>query len=134
MRVIGWWTDPSQVSQGFVIVSCVKIVSTQIKSTGEHMKSCVDLVAGKLRLIPRLIFQHYCACMPFTRRGRSVWYNIRKLIAPRRLEMDTGCRDGNGFCAIRRLKLDFINLRTDQPYAAELGRFFETREKRRLRG
>ncbi len=27
-----------------------------------------------------------------------------------------------------------IRLRTDQPYAAELGRFFETREKRRLRG
>jgi len=25
-------------------------------------------------------------------------------------------------------------LRTDQPYGAALGRFFETREKRRLRG
>jgi len=30
--------------------------------------------------------------------------------------------------------IDAIQLRTDQPYGAELGRFFETREKRRLRG
>ncbi len=30
--------------------------------------------------------------------------------------------------------IDFIQLRTDQPYAAALGRFFEARERRRLRG
>ena len=30
--------------------------------------------------------------------------------------------------------IDAIRLRTDQPYAVELGKFFETREKRRLRG
>jgi uncharacterized protein (DUF58 family) len=30
--------------------------------------------------------------------------------------------------------IDAIRLRTDQPYAAELGRFFESREKRRFRG
>ena len=30
--------------------------------------------------------------------------------------------------------IDAIQLRTDKPYAAELGRFFETRERRRLRG
>ena len=30
--------------------------------------------------------------------------------------------------------IDAIRLRTDQPYAVELGRFFQTREKRRLRG
>ena len=34
----------------------------------------------------------------------------------------------------RSAGVDAIQLRTDQPYAAELGRFFETREKRRLRG
>ena len=34
----------------------------------------------------------------------------------------------------RSARIDAIRLRTDQPYAAELGRFFETREKRRLRG
>jgi hypothetical protein len=34
----------------------------------------------------------------------------------------------------RSVVIDAIRLRTDQPYAAELGRFFETREKRRLRG
>ncbi len=34
----------------------------------------------------------------------------------------------------RSAGIDAIGLRTDQPYAAELGRFFETREKRRLRG
>ncbi len=34
----------------------------------------------------------------------------------------------------RTLGIDAIQLRTDQPYAAALGRFFETREKRRLRG
>jgi uncharacterized protein (DUF58 family) len=30
--------------------------------------------------------------------------------------------------------IDAIRLRTDQPYGAELGKFFETREKRRMRG
>ena len=34
----------------------------------------------------------------------------------------------------RSARIDAIQLRTDRPYAAELGRFFETREKRRLRG
>ena len=34
----------------------------------------------------------------------------------------------------RSAGIDAIQLRTDQPYAIELGRFFETREKRRLRG
>ena len=30
--------------------------------------------------------------------------------------------------------IDAITLRTDQPYGAALGQFFETRERRRLRG
>lgn len=34
----------------------------------------------------------------------------------------------------RSAGVDAIQLRTDQPYAVELARFFETREKRRLRG
>ena len=34
----------------------------------------------------------------------------------------------------RSAGIDAIRLRTDRPYGAELGRFFETREKRRLRG
>ena len=34
----------------------------------------------------------------------------------------------------RSAKIDSIQLRTDQPYATALGRFFETREKRRLHG
>jgi uncharacterized protein (DUF58 family) len=34
----------------------------------------------------------------------------------------------------RSAGVDAIQLRTDQPYGAALGRFFETREKRRLRG
>ena len=34
----------------------------------------------------------------------------------------------------RSAGIDAIRLRTDQPYAAELGRFFEARERRRLRG
>jgi uncharacterized protein (DUF58 family) len=34
----------------------------------------------------------------------------------------------------RSAGIDAMQLRTDQPYAAELGRFFETRERRRLRG
>ncbi len=34
----------------------------------------------------------------------------------------------------RSAKIDSIQLRTDRPYASELGRFFETREKRRLHG
>ena len=36
--------------------------------------------------------------------------------------------------AFRTLGIDSIQLRTDRPYAAALGRFFEAREKRRLRG
>lgn len=35
---------------------------------------------------------------------------------------------------LRSFGIDTVQLRTDQPYATELGRFFETREKRRLRG
>ena len=34
----------------------------------------------------------------------------------------------------RSANIDAIQLRTGQPYAAALGKFFETREKRRLRG
>ncbi len=34
----------------------------------------------------------------------------------------------------RSAGIDAIQLRTDRPYAAELGQFFETREKRRMRG
>ena len=34
----------------------------------------------------------------------------------------------------RSARIDSIQLRTDQSYTSELGRFFETREKRRLRG
>jgi len=34
----------------------------------------------------------------------------------------------------RKAGIDSIQLRTDQPYGVTLGRFFETREKRRLRG
>ncbi len=34
----------------------------------------------------------------------------------------------------RSAGIDAIQLRTDRPYGAELGRFFETRERRRLRG
>jgi uncharacterized protein (DUF58 family) len=34
----------------------------------------------------------------------------------------------------RSARIDAIQLRTDQPYTVALGRFFETREKRRLRG
>ena len=30
--------------------------------------------------------------------------------------------------------MDAIQLRTDEPYSAALGKFFENREKRRLRG
>jgi uncharacterized protein (DUF58 family) len=34
----------------------------------------------------------------------------------------------------RKAGIDAMQLRTDQPYAATLGKFFEKREKRRLRG
>jgi len=34
----------------------------------------------------------------------------------------------------RGARIDSIQLRTDQPYAGALGRFFETREKRRRHG
>lgn len=34
----------------------------------------------------------------------------------------------------RAAAIDFIQLRTDQPYGAALAKFFETRERRRLRG
>ena len=35
---------------------------------------------------------------------------------------------------LRSSGIDSIQLRTDEPYAAALGQFFEAREKRRLRG
>jgi uncharacterized protein (DUF58 family) len=36
--------------------------------------------------------------------------------------------------SLRSFGIDSVQLTTDQPYGMELGRFFETREKRRLRG
>jgi uncharacterized protein (DUF58 family) len=35
---------------------------------------------------------------------------------------------------LRSARIDAIRLRTDEPYGAALGRFFETRERRRMRG
>ena len=63
------------------------------------------------------------------------------------LEVNTGRRGSRDVFALRQQKqigelarqfrssgIDSIQLRTDEPYGATLGRFFETREKRRLRG
>lgn len=63
------------------------------------------------------------------------------------VELDTGSASGRSAFALRRQKhieqlgrtlrsigIDSVQLRTDQPYGTELGRFFEKREKRRLRG
>jgi len=63
------------------------------------------------------------------------------------LEVNTGSASNRDAFALRQQKqladlakqfrlsgIDSIQLRTDEPYSATLGRFFETREKRRLRG
>jgi uncharacterized protein (DUF58 family) len=63
------------------------------------------------------------------------------------LELNTGRAESRDAFALRQQKqneelarqfrmsgIDAIQLRTDEPYSAALGRFFESREKRRLRG
>ncbi len=63
------------------------------------------------------------------------------------VEVNTGNASSRDAFALRQQKqigelakqfrssgIDSIPLRTDQPYGAALGKFFETREKRRLRG
>jgi uncharacterized protein (DUF58 family) len=63
------------------------------------------------------------------------------------IELNTGNATSRAAFALRQEKnqealarqlrgagVDTIQLRTDQPYGAALGRFFENREKRRLRG
>ena len=63
------------------------------------------------------------------------------------LEVNTGSASSRDAFALRQQKhigelakqfrssgIDSIQLRTDVPYGAALGKFFETREKRRLRG
>jgi uncharacterized protein (DUF58 family) len=63
------------------------------------------------------------------------------------LELNTGRADSRDAFALRQQKqtedlarqfrmsgIDTIQLRTDEPYSAALGKFFENREKRRLRG
>ena len=63
------------------------------------------------------------------------------------VEVNTGTASGRAAFAERQAKaqadlarlfrsarIDAIQLRTDQPYGVELARFFETREKRRMRG
>lgn len=63
------------------------------------------------------------------------------------LEINTADPDSRNAFALRRQRdltdlarqfrssgIDSIQLRTDQPYSAALGNFFETRERRRLRG
>jgi uncharacterized protein (DUF58 family) len=53
----------------------------------------------------------------------------RKAFADRRAK-----HQGELMHQLRSANIDAIEVRTDQPYAAALGRFFETREKRRCRG
>ncbi|HTD86280.1 MAG TPA: DUF58 domain-containing protein [Candidatus Binatia bacterium] len=53
----------------------------------------------------------------------------RELFKKRSLESQTELEK-----LFRAANIDYIQLRTDQPYAAVLGRFFEKRERRRLRG
>jgi uncharacterized protein (DUF58 family) len=53
----------------------------------------------------------------------------RRLFAERQATFQAGMAR-----VFRSAGIDAIRLRTDQPYAAELGRFFETRERRRARG
>jgi uncharacterized protein (DUF58 family) len=63
------------------------------------------------------------------------------------VEVNTGSASSRAAFAVRQEKqaaalakqfrssgIDTIQLRTDEPYGAALGKFFETREKRRLRG
>ncbi len=63
------------------------------------------------------------------------------------IEVNTGNASSRDAFALRQQKqsgelvkqlrssgIDFIQLRTDEPYGAALGKFFETREKRRARG
>ena len=63
------------------------------------------------------------------------------------IELNTGSATSRAAFALRQQKyqaelarqlrgagVDTIQLRTDEPYAAALGRFFENREKRRMRG
>ncbi|HEY3761134.1 MAG TPA: DUF58 domain-containing protein [Verrucomicrobiae bacterium] len=63
------------------------------------------------------------------------------------LEINTGSTSSRSAFALKQEKqieelarqfrssgIDSIQVRTDEPYSAALGRFFETREKRRLRG
>jgi hypothetical protein len=63
------------------------------------------------------------------------------------IEIDTGDQRKRAAFADRQVRaqtdlarlfrsagIDAIQLRTDQPYSIELARFFETRERRRLRG
>ncbi|MEI7731719.1 MAG: DUF58 domain-containing protein [Verrucomicrobiota bacterium] len=53
----------------------------------------------------------------------------RTRFAERRAQMQTDLEK-----SLRSARIDMIRLRTDLPYDAALGRFFETREKRRMRG
>ena len=66
--------------------------------------------------------------------GELVELNTRNAAGRAAFEM----RQNRGLAHLARLfrsfGIDSIQLRTDQPYALELGRFFERREKRRLRG
>jgi hypothetical protein len=63
------------------------------------------------------------------------------------VELNTAHASGRDAFALRQQKqigelakqfrssgIDAIQLRTDQPYGTTLGKFFETREKRRARG
>ena len=53
----------------------------------------------------------------------------RKAFAEQQVKMHTEL--GRLF---RSAGIDSIELRTDEPYGVALGRFFETRERRRMRG
>ena len=81
---------------------------------------------------PRLIYANRAALTLWRRR----WSEMVGM--PSRLTAEPAERQARAQADLARLfrsaGIDAIRLRTDQPYAAELGKFFETREKRRLRG
>jgi len=66
--------------------------------------------------------------------GEVVEVNTRPLSVRERFARERAEAQAAWARLFRRARIDAIELRTDQPYASALARFFETREKRRLHG
>jgi uncharacterized protein (DUF58 family) len=128
------------------------VASQQSADMSAHSKSTGPLSRGLQTALRQTNRKHDVVAVQITDRFELELPALGRLILEDAetgevVELNTGNASSRDAFALRQEKhlgelarqfrssgIDSIQLRTDQPYGAALGKFFETREKRRLRG